>query len=1099
MRRWMSVGWVLWGCACGVLADQEGPLWLRYPSISPDGQHIVFSYQGDLWKVAASGGEARLLTRHPGHDTQPIWSRNGQYIAFASDRYGQFDVFLMSSHGGDVRRLTFHSADDFPTSFTPQGDVLFTSSRLDAASCVQFPSPAQPELYSVGVSADLPSRVLTTPAMYAVHDPDGKTIAYSDQKGMEDEWRKHDDSSFARDLWLVDVASGKHRRLTSLGVDDRQPVWAPDGHRLYFLSERSGSFNVWLLDPERPDEAVQVTDHEIHPVRFLSVSGGGDLCYSFDGELWTKKQGEEASQKIDVEIPADWTRNREQLLDVSDEITEFDISPDGKEIAFIARGEVFVTSVDYPNTQALTHTAEQERSLSFSPDGKTLIYASERNGSWNLYTLHRKDPKEPRFFNASAFEEKPLLVTENECFQPLYSPDGKRVAYLENRTTVRVLDVATGEIVTVLPGTVNYSYVDGDQWFTWSPDGQWLMITYLSPGRYSDEVGLVSSDGKGEIINLTRSGYEDRAPRWTRKGEMIYWASDRHGLRRHASWSSESDIYVACLTSDAWERFNLSEAEYELLKEKEKKEEKEKASQDEEESKASKKGKKSKKEEGEDEEQPKLADPVDLELDQLEHRRERLTLHSADLAGALMTSDGETLYYLAEYEKGFDLWKYQHRKKEIKRLAKIKARRIRHMLLGPEEKNLYVLTESGIQKVDLEKEQMEGVPLSAEMTYWPDREQAYLFEHVWRQMFEKFYDASMHGVDWPYFKKAYARFLPFVNNRRDFAEMLSEMLGELNASHTGAGFRPKSKEGDDTAALGIFPDERYSGEGVRILEIMEQSPLLIPETRVKPGILITAIDGHPIAAGANYYALLNHKEGKPTRLTYENPEAEATWTEVVKPISMRQERQLAYSRWEKSRRERVEQLSGGRLGYAHVRSMSDGSYRDVFDEVFGRHATKEALILDTRFNGGGNLDEPLIAFLTGEKFAYNKSRGVNYGPDPLLRWTKPSIVVVNEGNYSDAHCFPAIYSALKVGHTVGMPVPGTCTAVWWETLQDQSLYFGIPQLAWTDLEGDPLENQHHIPDHVVDNDPELEASGRDQQLEKAVEVLLNQLEGISDP
>ncbi len=259
--------------ATGTLSAAEQAHWLRYPTISPDGGTVVFSYRGDLFRVPSEGGLATQLTVHEAHDTMPVWSPDGTKIAFASDRYGNLDVFVMPAEGGEATRLTFHSADDEPTSFTPDGTaVLFSSARLDSKDCVQFPVSAQPELYRVAVDGGMPRQVLTTPAMYATYDDAEKRLAYSDHKGYEMEWRKHDHSAFARDVWMWDVAADTHTRLTAFGADDRQPVWAPGEESLYFLSERSGSFNVWRLDLADPSHAVQITKHDTHPVRFLSAS-----------------------------------------------------------------------------------------------------------------------------------------------------------------------------------------------------------------------------------------------------------------------------------------------------------------------------------------------------------------------------------------------------------------------------------------------------------------------------------------------------------------------------------------------------------------------------------------------------------------------------------------------------------------------------------------------------------------------------------------------------------------------------------------------------------------------------------------------------------
>ncbi len=488
--------------AAGPAAADDTAQWLRYPAISPDGQTVVFSYRGDLWRVPSSGGRAIQLTVHAAHEFMPVWSPDGSKIAFASDRYGDYDVFVMAAGGGTATRLTFHSADDFTASFTPDGEhVLFSSGRLDAQTMVGYPRRgSQPELYSVALTGGMPKQVLTTPAIYAVWDSAGQRMIYSDEKGLETDWRKHDNSSFARDVWIYDAASGHHTRLTDFGADDRQPVWAPDEGSIYYLSERDGSFNVWSLALTDGAQPAQVTDHDTHPVRFLSISDAGDLCYGFDGAIYVRPAGAASSRRLDITIAADDRFNDVVPTDVAQAITDFDLSPDGSEIAFIARGEVFVTSVKYGDTRRITNTPEQERSVSFHPNGRSLLYASERNGSWNIYRTDLTDKEEPNFFNATAFEEQPVVVTEFETFQPHFSPDGKEVAYLEERTTLKVLNLASGESRTILPGDANYSYIDGDQWYEWSPDGQWFLVEYLEPdalvlrGRSDPVVG----QGRGD-------------------------------------------------------------------------------------------------------------------------------------------------------------------------------------------------------------------------------------------------------------------------------------------------------------------------------------------------------------------------------------------------------------------------------------------------------------------------------------------------------------------------------------------------------------------------------------------------------------------------
>jgi tricorn protease len=1065
------------------LRAAEPALWLRYPAISPDGRTVVFSYHGNLWSVPTAGGQATALTVSAAHNTRPVWSPDGSRIAFASDRHGNFDVFVMPAGGGEATRLTVHSADEFPSSFTPDGRrVLFGGTILDAAANAQFPAGVLAELYAVDLEGHMPEQVLTTAAPYAVYDRAGKRLAYSDQRGMEMEWRKHDDSSFARDVWLWDVAANRHTRLTAFGADDRQPVWGPDERSLFYLSERSGSFNVWRLELADPTRPVQVTTHVTHPVRFLSISRAGDLCYGWDGGIWIRPAGAAASIPVPVSIAAD-RRDRETAPeDVSGQISEFDVSPDGGEVAFVARGEVFVADAEHGTTRRITSTPEQERSVSFAPGGRGLVYAAERDGGWKLYRTDLTDPEEPDFFNATAMKETLVLGGENDVFQPRFSPDGAEIAYLEERTALKVLNLKSGRSRTLLPGDVNYSYVDGDQWFEWSPDGRWLALTFLSHERWSEEVGLVPASGEGKLVNVTHSGFEDGSPRWARKGEVLFWLTDRFGLRNQSGSPSEADVHAAFLTRRAYDRFRLDEAAFDQLKAREKEGEKKTE------------GAKGARDKGRDSAQAALplAPPVAIEFDGLDDRIVRLSVVSAHLAGAELSPDGETLYYLARFEKGFDLWKYVPRNKEARLVVKLGADQAR-FALDREGKKAFVLADGKLSTVELEAGKSTPLKVAARMELDAAAERSYLFDHIWRQTLKKFHDPAMHGVDWAAMRAAYRRFLPSIDNPRDFAELISEMQGELNASHTGGRYRPSRPDGDETAALGFFPDPRHRGDGVALAEVLEGGPLQKAGTKVRAGVVIEAIDGARIAAGANWYRLLNRKADTPVRLALFDPKANARWEETARPVTAAAQQRLLYLRWVRSRRDAVEKLSGGRIGYAHIRGMNDGAYREVFEEVFGRAVDKEAIVLDTRFNGGGNLVEALTVFLSGKQYAKNSPRGRQIGSEPSSRWSKPSIVVMSEGNYSDAHCFPMAYTQLGLGETVGMPVPGTCTSVWWERLQNRDLTFGIPQVSLIDMEGDVMENKHLDPTHLVEPDPALVAGGRDPQLEKAVEILLAKL------
>jgi len=1065
---------------------QGQPLWMRYPAISPDGNTIVFTYKGNLFKVPASGGDAIPLTLSDSYEFMPVWAPDGKSIAFASDRHGNFDIFVMPIQGGEAKRLTFFSGGEYPSSFTSDSkSILFHSTIMDLNTNIQFPRRRFTELYTVPSAGGRTEQILSTPAQMAVYNKGGDKILYQDRTGIENIWRKHHQSSTTRDIWIYDKTSGSHKKLTEFPGEDLNPVFSQDEQEIYYLSEQdSKNINIFKMSVSEPGKTQKITSYDKHPVRFLSVSANDKLCYGYNGEIYVKDKAKEAI-KVNIRIAFDGLDNISEFKKMSSGIREMNVSPNGKEIVFVVRGEVFVTSVEYNTTKQITNTPEQERSVSFSPDGKAILYAGERNGSWNVYQTKIVDKDETSFVRSVLLKEELVIATANEEFQPAFSPDGKEVAYIENRTTLKVVNLETKKTRQIYDGKLNYSYSDGDQWYDWSPDGKWFLVQFSPNHPFMNDAGLVDAQGSQKIINLTPSGYNDNTPKWMLDGKMMLWFNDKRGYRSHGSWGSHYDVYGMFFTQEAYDEFKLSKEEFEVLENKKKEDKKNDGEKD------KKKGKKSKKDD-KDKKDEEL-DPIKIELTGINDRKVRLTINSSSISDAILTKDGEKLYYLARFEKGFDLWEHKLRKNETKLVTKLTGFG-GSMKMDKKGENLFLISGGKILKFSTKDNSKKPISYSAEMILNRTAERDYMFEHVWRQIYQKFYVSDMHGVDWAFYKKEYAKFLPFINNNYDFAEMLSEMLGELNGSHTGSGYRYSSKNGDKTARLGVFFDESYEGDGLKIVEVIEKSPIAKASSNIKAGVIIEKIDGQAIKSNEDYYRFFNHKAGKRMLLSLYNQTTNKRWDEIVKPISIGQERELLYKRWVKKQEQLTEKLSGGKLGYVHVRGMNSSSYREVYAKVLGEFWNKEAIVIDTRANGGGWLHDDLATLFSGKKYVDYVPREQYYGHDPMAKWTKKSILIVNESNYSDAHAFPFVYKALKIGKIVGMPVPGTMTAVWWETLLDRSLYFGIPQVGAKDMDGKYLENQQLEPDAKVRNEFDKVSKGIDQQLQKAVELLLKELD-----
>ncbi|MGH7782608.1 MAG: S41 family peptidase, partial [Candidatus Binatia bacterium] len=526
-------------------AGQDPALWLRYPAISPDGQTVLFEYKGDIYSVSSAGGTAMPLTLSESYEFAPVWSHDGKSIAFASDRYGNFDVFVMPATGGEAKRLTFHSTREVPSSFTADDKaVLFNASRQDAASNAQFPIGLMSELYSVPVTGGRVSQVLTTPALDATVNSTGDKLIYHDIKGYESDWRKHHTSSVTRDVWEYDLKTKQYTQLSTFKGEDRNPVFAANDNDFYYLSEQGGSFNVYKSSLNDPAKSTPLTHFTKHPIRFLTRARDNTLCFSYNGELYTQKPGSEPV-KLSVRVAADGRDAIDKIVPVNGGFTEAKLSPNGKEFAFVFRGEVFVSSIDGKMVKRITNTPEQERTVSFSPDGRKLLYAAERSNNWNVYTMSLTRKEEPYFCISTVLKEEPVVSTSAEEYQPAFSPDGKEIAYLENRQTLKVYNVASKQTRTVLPADKNYSYADGDQYYQWSPDSKWFLVQFGLPDRImTPEVGLVAADGKSEVRNLTQSGYDDNQPKWSVDGKMMIWGSDREGALSQGGGAVSGDVFA---------------------------------------------------------------------------------------------------------------------------------------------------------------------------------------------------------------------------------------------------------------------------------------------------------------------------------------------------------------------------------------------------------------------------------------------------------------------------------------------------------------------------------------------------------------------------
>ena len=1038
-------------------AQTEEPLWMRGGAISPDGASIAFSYMGNIYTVPSVGGEAKQLTTNESYDGTPLWSPDGTELAFASNREGSMDVFVMSAQGGQARRVTTHSFNEYPAAWLGKDSLLIRRAGNPTVSELTFPGGTFTRIYKVSKNGGRQTLFSAISMDHISIDADGR-ILYNNVKGYEDPWRKHHTSSIARDIYMKDAKG--YKQMSTFAGEDRNPVWTADGKGYYYLSEKDGTFNVYYATLN--GESKQITSFKGNPVRYLSVSNNGVLSFGYDGQLYTMRPGGEP-KRVEVKISTDIDTDKVIRTLVSRGATHVAVSPKGKDVAFVLNGDVYVTTMDFSTTKQITETPERERRVDFRADGRAVVYDSERGGIWSIYEAEMVNDKEEVMTYCTEMREKRLTDGVTTSFQPLYSPDGKKVAYLQNREAVCIMDLKSGKTRVAMDAKYNYSYSDGDQYFTWSPDSKWLLADYMGNGGWNNvDVALLDAEGKDEPVNLTQSGYTDSHARWVMGGKAMIFASDRAGYRSHGSWGSHRDIYITFFDTEAYNKFRMNKEDRALLEE------------------AEKANKKSEKKDSTDKE--KKVEALKLQLDNLNDRTMRITFQSSHLSDAVMNNEGTRLYYLAPHNGNMALWvrDFLEERTELK-MQRIEARSFQ---LDKSGNTCYFIGQGGtLCQLNLNSASVKTIPFEAFTVSRPAKTQEYNFEHIWRQTKEKLYDPEMNGADWDRLYTTYKRYLPHINNGYDFAEMASELLGELNVSHTGCRYHASSSR-LPVAQLGILPDEAYQGPGIKVAEVLSGGPLDVCKD-IKAGSIILAIDGEKIEAGIDYYPMLAGKAGKATRLGIKGEKKEI----VVRPISWGKQEELLYKRWVRRNEHMVDSLSGGSIAYVHIEAMDAASFHEFYKNLLSeKNRMRDAVIVDTRHNGGGWLHNDVCIALSGKVYARFAPRGKFIGNDPFDRWTKPSCMLVCEDNYSNAHGTPWLYKEMAIGKLIGAPVPGTMTAVWWENIGQYT--FGIPQVGALDNRDNYLENQQLNPDIECYITPENMLLGIDTQIETAVKEMM---------
>ncbi|MFA0077945.1 S41 family peptidase [Vibrio artabrorum] len=1043
----------------------DGSSWYRDIAISPSGNQIAFTYSGQVWVANAKGGDAIPLTSETVYSSNPVWSPDGQSLAYESNQYGPGDVFVLNMNTHNSQRITFHGRKDIPYAFSADGShVLFRSRRIGNGESELNNGffGRSYRLYTVPAKGGREQILLENSVSSYSVSHDGSQALYTDLPSYtEQPWRKGSQSDAARNIWKYDAKTHKHTQLTTFRGEDRDAVWSEDGQSMYFLSERSGSFNVWKQSlTELESKPVALTHHQKLPVRFLSISNQGDIAYGFDGAIWLKNKGDNAAHEVDIKIRKARSDSSTRNVNLANEITELAVSPTAPEVAIVARGEIFVVSTLTGDSRRLTNTPQAERNISFSSDGTTLLYGSERKGNWDLFSSHISD-QDKSFLTASQITEQQLTDTPVDETQPMLSHDDKRIAYRESRNTLKVMTIEGGATTTLLNSHSMYSYDDDDWSYQWSPDDQYIVSrdgSLLS----ATNIVLLDSTGEDKPITLSYSGFKQFSPKFSNDGKIVYWNSDKESLTELDGNTVNRDVYAVTLNKQTEVNLGLSQDQAWLLKH--------------------------------DEKGSKKEETTTVDINDLQDRIHRLTPYSMTIIASYLSSDNTKMVVANQRDNTIEFVHINLITGEHKVMFTRSANDIQTMIVTPDSSSLMLAGHGQLEKINLANGNSDVIHFRLDAEYDFVKETQYIFDHVWRLAKTKFYDKNLHGVDWNWYRDAYAKHLQSIHNYPDFAQLLSELAGELHASHTGSMYKGHPRNWESPASLGIIYDDKYQGKGVRVRSVLLGGPADLPNHTIKAGSIIYSVDGVDILPGHDIYPLLNNREGKVTRLSVLTPGNKKTKSVVVKPISLSDSAALSYKRWVKEREQLTDKLSNGRLGYIHISEMGNNSYRHLVNKLFGQYRDKEAVVIDVRYNIGGDLHDQVMDVLSGVRHSSTVSRdGYSVGAFPLRRWAKPSIMLANASSYSDGSIVPYFYQKEGIGKLVGERVPGTGTYVLRETQQEPLLNFGVPQLGFKTDQGKWFENNEVNPDILVYNSPDDVASNRDHQLSVAIKALLASL------
>jgi len=1059
------------------------------PGIAPDGSEIAFVSGGDIWTVPASGGDARLLISSAANDTRPMYSPDKSQLAFVSTRTGGGDIYVLTFASGDVRRITFDDGLEQLDGWSHDGKFLyFFSSAHDLSGGMN-------DVYRVPAAGGTPMAVSGdryANEFFSAVSPDGKTLAMSARGTASGQWWRHGHSHLDEaEIWLRDLTApdtpAAWRGLTSGGSKDLWPMWSGDGASLFFVSDRNGAENLWQLGTAAGSAPKPVTKFKDGRVLWPSITARGDaIVFERDFQIWKldTATGNAAEVRVTrVGAPAGPVPEHQRLTNGFQDLA---LSPDGKKVAFAARGEIFAASAkDGGDAARVTITAAPEAQVTWSPDSRHLVYSSERNGPARLVGYD--------FITAKETE----LTSEGEGdYSPRYSPDGKSIAFVRGGTELRVLDVDAKKERSLARGLIADPINLGHP-IAWSPDGKWIAFFNAGARAFTNVAIVPAAGGEVKQVSFLANGNANGVA-WSPDGTFLLFDTSQ---RTEVAQLARVDLILRTpkFREDQFrDLFNEDQSPRRPGPPAAPPADEVPAKQAPSPAESAPPAKSDRK----TAEDAKSTKPTQIVFDDI---RQRLSLipSGLDVGEAFISPDGKTVVMIAGAagQQNLYSWSIDETARErpvAKQLTSTSGAKS-DVNFSPDGKEVFYLDDGRVQAVTLEKREIRPLAITAEMDVDFAREKMIVFDQAWRLLRDDFFDPDFNGVDW---NAARAKVEPYIAAARTPDEMrriASLMIGELNASHMG--ISPPAGGGSGGGGIGHlgldFDRAEYESAGrLKISSVVTLGPAALG-TGIQKGDYLLAVDGVPIAPGVNLDELLDNKVNRRTVLRIaRSGSGDDAKNIAVRPVSANTERGLRYRQWVAERREYVAKASNGKLGYVHMPDMSAGSLAQLYVDLDADNIAKDGVIVDIRNNNGGFVNAYALDVLSRQHYLSMTQRGTPTTPARSAlgqrSLEKPTVLVTNQHSLSDAEDFTEGYRAMKLGKVVGEPTAGWIIFTWNTRLMDGTV-LRLPRSRITDHNGAPME-MHPRPVDVEVKRPIGESYGpKDSQLDKAVEVLLAQL------